>query len=237
MICVSFFLIYDLIVGKAYDIGTILLSFIGWESIGNSTWFMFVTFVLYLLIYFVFSIHQKKSKTDRNKLVIPLVVFTLAVCAFAIVLHFVKNEGWYNTIFCFPLGMWYSYYKDKIDCILHKAYWLLVLGAFLTFCGTYLIYLRYHVVIAFCLCSCFFALLVVFVTTRVRFRSYFFAFLGKHVFSIYILQRLCFLILQGCIDNNYVYFCVSFIMTVATAFVYDWCFSVVKQRFVCKKNK
>lgn len=164
-------------------------------------------------------------------------LFSLTVCVFAVLLYFAKNEIWNNTIFCFPLGMWYSYFKEKIDKVLRKNYWLLVIGVFLAFCGTYLIHYRYHVVISFCLCSLLFALLVVFITTRVRFCSPFFTFLGKHVFSIYILQRLCFLILQGCIDNNYVYFCVSFIMTVATAFVYDWCFSVVKRRFVCKKNK
>lgn len=66
VICVSFFLIYDLIVGKAYDFGTILLSFIGWKSIGNSTWFMFVTFVLYLFILFFLYIKRRWEQIEIN---------------------------------------------------------------------------------------------------------------------------------------------------------------------------
>ena len=53
-ILICLFLMFDIMMGHKFDLFTIILSFIGWTSIGNSNWFIFVTFVLYILVYISF---------------------------------------------------------------------------------------------------------------------------------------------------------------------------------------
>lgn len=48
-IAVILFLIVALILGHEYSAKEFLLSFIGWESIGNSNWFVFDIIILYLI--------------------------------------------------------------------------------------------------------------------------------------------------------------------------------------------
>ncbi|MBQ9280416.1 MAG: hypothetical protein IJ215_05190 [Clostridia bacterium] len=65
VIAVCLFLVMDMMIGKTYDNQQILLSFIGYESIGNSNWYMFATFVLYLLTKISFS--GVKDRSQKKK--------------------------------------------------------------------------------------------------------------------------------------------------------------------------
>ena len=224
-ICLCFFLVYDLVVGANYGLYETILSFTGWESIGNSNWFMFVTFSLYLL---VFASFFGFAKTNQYYEKTPLVIFSITVMTLAVVLYFVRPAYWYNTVFCFPSGMWYSFYKDKIDNVMKCHYWLILLTLFVA--NAAVAFVTIHVSIAYSLLSVVFSLLVVAITVKLRFRSPILAFLGKHVFSIYILQRLVFMILQKSISNTYIYFVVSFLTTVGIAALYDYVFSVVRRK-------
>ena len=228
-VCVAFFLFYDLIAGIKYDLATILLAFTGWTSIGNSTWFMFVTFVLYLLVCLVFSNPWVTYRRKHGW--ITLLLFTVVVVLFACVLFVTKTSVWYNTLLCFPLGMWYGFFKEKIDRQLMKRYGVFLTGSFLFFLLSFLISLKFSAFYCICSCMCF-CILVVIISVRIRFRSPVFSFFGKHVFSIYILQRLCFLILQDYFSNVYFYFVISFIATVAIALIFDACSTKIKKRII-----
>lgn len=227
-ICICFFLIFNLIAGRQKDLTTILLSFTGWTSIGNSNWFMFVTFVLYILIAACFIGFRRGGA-------LPLILFSVATAGTALVLYWAKAESpwWYNTIFCFPAGMWYSFFKDRIDGILSQYYWgvfiaLVLLNAVL-FYG-----LRFHSDV-FCAFSVAFSLLVVTITFKVRVRNPFLAELGKHVFSFYILQRLAFLMLSGLSSNIFLYFVSSFILALALSFSYDFLESGFRQFITARR--
>ena len=87
----------------------------GWESIGNSNWFMFDTFVLYLLFVLTFTV-LKKSEWLR------LVVFSiLCIILVGLLIHFKDGDWWFNTLLCFPLGMWYAKFKKGIDSFVCKS--------------------------------------------------------------------------------------------------------------------
>ena len=66
-IAICLFLIMDIAIGKNYSVSTIALSFIGWDNVGNSDWYMFATFVLYLFTIISFlnfdNTSQKKKFT------------------------------------------------------------------------------------------------------------------------------------------------------------------------------
>ena len=219
--CVMLYLLLAVAMGKAqeYSIAQILLAFTGWTSIGNSNWFMFDTFILYLLIYVSFA-HLDDKKTILN----GLIVFSLLASVFAVTLYCLKEPYWWNTVLSFPLGMWYGYYKEKIDQFLfnnNRRYYLITAAAIVAF-----LFIRYSLIRRgytawYVLYAMIFALIVVFATMRVRIGNRVLAFLGSHIFSIYILQRLPMIFFQGKIENRYIYFIICFVVTMLLAFVFD----------------
>ena len=115
MIAIVLYIIVNLLLGNSYGIYKILLAFTGYESIGNSNWYMLAIFVLYLLIMLCF-------KRIKIKSIYQIIVFSLLTIIYIFVLSRVKDNYYVDTILCFPMGMWYSYFKEKIDKLLVKKY-------------------------------------------------------------------------------------------------------------------
>ena len=60
-IAVALFAFISLISSQDYTFSHYLLSFIGWKSVGNSNWYIFVIILCYLIVFISFR------STDRNK--------------------------------------------------------------------------------------------------------------------------------------------------------------------------
>ena len=60
---VLIFLAVDAVLGKSYSAKHILLSFTGWTSIGNSNWYMFAIFTLYIFTFVIFKFLWKRRHT------------------------------------------------------------------------------------------------------------------------------------------------------------------------------
>ena len=227
-ICILLFLTENAFFGMRYDFTEVLLSFTGWTSIGNSNWYMFVTFILYIGFFLCFCLFSKKSQYVKLK------IFTFMCLGLIIMLYLTKESWWYNTLLCFPMGMWYSAYKNKIDAFAfesNKNYVFMLLSLIALFLITYLLK-RWHGVF-FILHAVIFALFTVIATMKLTFRSNPLSFVGKHVFSIYILQRLFFNAGQhyGLNEIPYLFFCLSLIGTILLATLYDYAFEKCKYRF------
>ena len=61
-ICVVLFIILNAAIGQTFGAKQILLSLIGWESVGNSNWYIFVMLALYVVTYLSFLIIKKKQQ-------------------------------------------------------------------------------------------------------------------------------------------------------------------------------
>ena len=229
-ICVGLFLVMDLVIGRlsSYSIGHIILSFTGWTSIGNSNWFMFDTFALYLLVFFSF-IKSLPSKSN-------LILFSASSCALTAILFFTKQSYWWNTLLAFPLGMWFAQYKEEIDVFLQnpKNHLIVSIPVISLFLILFRIYLRFGLDIGYILLSLLFALSVALLTMKIKIRNKILYFFGSHVFSIYILQRIPMILLQDKIDNRYLYLCICFITTIIISVLFDRAFSVARSRIVGK---
>ena len=219
-ICVFFYFVLSLVLRAGYPVRQVLLSFIGWESIGNSNWFMFVTFALYAIFMLSFSI------TKNNEA--GLVLFTVLSVLLAALLFVLKESWWWNTLLCFTLGMWWSRFRERIETVLFKSFavwgiaFLCIFGAFAC---CYIFGRRIPLMYVFT--ALFFALAVCLGTMKFEFRAgRIFAFLGSHVFSIYILQRLVFVSVAqfGLSALPAVYILLCFVLTVLLACSYDFCF-------------
>lgn len=219
-LCDLYFIIFaeNVFLGIRYRSTEVILSFTGWTSIGNSNWYMFVTFVLYIVFYFSFRVFGKKGK------LVALTAYTTMCMALVGVLYITKESWWYNTLLCFPTGMWYAVLKKRIDDFVFKNsknYMLVFALAIASFFITYLLK-KWHGVF-FVLYAISFSMLTAIITMKLTFNNKFLAFVGEHVFSIYILQRLVFRFFQnvGLDKSPYLFFVISLIFTILLAVVYD----------------
>lgn len=232
VICVLFYLIMNNILKIQYPMKQILLSFTGWEGIGNSNWFMFVTFVLYILFFLSFRFIKKID--------IGFVVFCFLSLIFFIILHELKDTWWWNTFLCLPIGMFWSLYKDKLEHTFfsNTLKWTIIFSLiFILFSLFYI--LSKTIAITYIATTILFSLLIVILSMKLSLKQGFvFYFLGKHVFSIYILQRIPFIIFEkiGLNSKWYIYLPLCFIVTLIIASFYDVLFEKLRYTITKKLN-
>jgi membrane-bound acyltransferase YfiQ involved in biofilm formation len=212
------FIILNLVLGIKYPISTTLLAFTGWTSIGNSNWFIFVTFVLYLFILLAFNVFKKDNKKATLLTLLLTLIYIIIMAKTR-----VKGGIWYNTILCFNLGMYISLYKEQILKYLkdNTTYIMLVLSIFLVFVLCH--FQNYHYIV-YELHSLLFVLLVFLLSLKIKFGNKILFFLGKNTFGIYILQRLSYIAYRavGLRDfNMYLYFVVSILTTLILAVLFN----------------
>lgn len=219
VIAVCLFLFLNLFKGKVYSIPTILLSFMAWQSVGNSNWYILAILVLYTLSYIGGRMTRKDSLTT-------IIFVTTGCCVYVIMLILCGKGNWYyNTIFCYPLGMLFGKYEHKIRTLLEKAdtYLMIVVSCVAAFIVSYLYTLRCHGVIWLMMVELrgiFFVLLAILATSRIKIGNPVLNWLGKHTFEIYILQRLPMIALSGIGMNQYVYFLICAVVTGLAALLY-----------------
>ncbi len=208
---VLIFLAVDAVLGKSYSAKHILLSFTGWTSIGNSNWYMFAIFTLYIFTFVIFKFLWK-NKTAA------LTAMTICSFGYIFMMPKVKEYWWSDTYLCYVLGMWYSFFKTKIEEAFEKniiAYYI----------STIAVIVFYFLTKDFCtdkvwggnIIAVFFCLSIVFVTMKIRFKNKLIMWCGENLFWIYILQRLPMMIFTELglnVYNVYIFFVLSFISTV-----------------------
>ena len=221
------------ILGKKYSLSRWLLSFIGLKSIGNSNWYLFVTFCLYIIVIFSFLVFKKTQK------------FALvSVCVLSIGFVILEKEmglanRYYNTLLCFPFGMVFSVLKPDIDKHLMKNAITWRIG-FLASLVLFVIFscIRGKMLVCYVLCTFFALAVVVIFMMKVRISNPIFDWFGKHIFSFFILQRIPMILLKyyGLNKNGYVFIIVSFFATILLSVIFD-AFTDKLDSIIFKKRK
>ena len=236
-ICVGFFVILDIINGdiSQYSWRYILLSFTGYVNIGNSNWFMFVTFALYAIVYLSYRPFNFKNSYSN------LIIMTVLSIILLIALYLLKGDdrSWWNTLLCFPLGMWYAYFQDKIEKHMRKPkeYYPTAIALLIVLLVLLALYNTLDTTgLSFIIVSLVFALVVVALTMKIKIGNKILDFFGKHIFSIYILQRIPMKIFKDVFSNKYLYLIVSFAITIAISVGYDYVCDNVKSLINRKRS-
>lgn len=232
-IAVLIFLIFDFIIGQKVTLVNFLLALVGWSSIGNSNWFMLAIIIQYIIVYISFTVFKKKKLPAICLVTVLSVVYIIAMAKF-------KEDWYYNTALCLPFGMWYSYFKDSAEKFIMKnnityiITWL-VFGAIFT--ASYL--KRDDSIVFYEIFSVSFCMIVVLFTIKAHIGNKVLEWLGNHVFSVYILQRLPMTALRKIemiSTNRYLYFALSLIITVIISELFDRAMKVIdKKLFKVKK--
>ena len=210
-IAVILFIIVNLIIGNNYSIEKILLAFTGWESIGNSNWYMLAIFVLYIFVMLCFNEKIKVKNAYR------ILVLTVLTAIYVYLVTRFKDNYYVDTVLCFPIGVWYSYFKYKISDLLTKKYWIALVGAILLLVASYYLKNNLYNVYTYNLFAIFFIILIVILTRKIKVNNKIITFFGVHTFWIYILQRIPMIILQNKL-NNYLYFVVCLVITIVLSY-------------------
>ena len=217
-LAVLLFLLTDFLIGKRYPLSRVLLSFTFWENIGNSNWYLFVVLALYVLVFVSFSLFQNRlaAAVSSVSVLSVLLVFVLRFAG--------KDPWWYNTLLLFPLGMWFALCKPWLEAKIFRntARTLLALAAcFGAFLGLH--FLRGKGFVFYELWAAAFMGCDVLVMTRVRFENRLLRFFGRHVFGIFILQRIPMLVFShlGLTQYRYLFVALCFAATVVLAVGFD----------------
>ena len=115
-----------IIVNQIFELGypaeDYLLAFVGWRTVGNSTWYIVAILSMYLITYLSALICKK-----RYFLIVVLTV--LGSGAYTILMWLGgKGSHWYDTIFCYSAGLLYCLCYDRIKVLIDKSKILLVLN-------------------------------------------------------------------------------------------------------------
>ena len=227
------FIITNLIIGKTFPPQKLILTFVGWDGIGNSNWYIFDTLVLYILTFFSFRFVGKNRR-------LGLFIMALLTTAFIITMSFFRPGYWYNTAISYLMGMIFATVEPQfrkvmssgaLNYIIFAVFGIIVIAlaardkAKLT---SYEIFVIAGIVLLLAL------------SLKVRFGNPILEFLGKYIFEIYILQRIPMILLQSVIKQKYVYFAACFAATIILALLFrfvekgiDW---FIDGKFLKKKT-
>lgn len=227
------FALMGLILGNRYTATDYLFCWFGWTGIGNSNWFIFDTLVFYLIVYAAMGICHKFSKNQT----LFCLIATVLCAVFWFILYRVKGpeSWWYNTIFCFPMGLWYSAYQERINKLCRKPV-LWGIGLVLTAVVFYVLYSSGNEVL-YTLCSALFCVVLAMITMRVRICNPVLTWLGVNSFSIYILQRLPMMLFSklGLQSHPYLYVLLVVAVTLPISAAFTWLLRKVDR--VCFPSK
>lgn len=243
-LAVCLFWLLGEILNLQYDYGfkSIVLSFTGWWSIGNSNWYIFVILVQYFLMWISF---QGLRYTKKG------VAYYLGILLFlALTIGFVffmmkqgKGMYWYNTAILLPIGMVYSLIKNILEKIVMKNDAFFFLWCML--CSGMYVVLYFHRfkygIEGYTLWACSFISLVLLTTMKIKIGNPVLEWFGKHIFSVYILQRIPMMILDycGCIDSHrYMSLIIAIVTTALMAIIFEYATDkiIAAPKALLKKN-
>lgn len=242
-VTVLIFYIIDLIVGAHYDFSYVLLSFIGWKSIGNSNWYMFDILLLYALTYLSYKMTRRHGAALG-------VLAVLSVISMLVLREYQEGARWYNTFLCYWAGGCYALYKDSYERFVMKdrLHYLLTTACWLAL-FLFLHHYRTHMSL-YILHGIAFVMVINHVSMTIALHSKILQWLGAHIFGIYLLQRVPMILgshfgmAQGGAMLTASYFFISLLVTLLlsvgfnqmTSLLGKYIFQPMKQRIRTKRS-
>ena len=219
-IVVCLFILPNVILGKPLEPVKTLLAFTGWEGIGNSNWYIFAILILYGIVFLSFLVAR------RFRLLGLILVVTLTAGYVFWMIAAGQLERFYNTIILFPMGMFYSLAKPYLDrfFMCHEIVYFGSLAA-VTVGFIFMEWIRRAHLLAYYGWAMLFMLLIVLITMKFQIQNPILDWLGSHVFSIYMLQRIPMMFLKSfgiSINHPYIFVVLTTVITLFLAVLYDF---------------
>lgn len=192
------FLTVRLFIGIIPDTNNLLLSFTGWENLGNFGWYVFIMLCLYILFVISFFISHKATSGHKALITGALILTALSIL-FMLLLCFPGHRGkwFYDTILIFCVGSWYSIFKDKAEAFLDSDLRYIITGFICLALYAVTAYFRdLHFVLHELFLLCFTAA-VILITVKINIKSKVLDFFGSLAFPMFMFQGLAFLVFSN----------------------------------------
>ncbi len=177
--------------GKNYTWEMYRDAIIGIGGLGNSSWFIMVILLLYLATFIAFIF------IGRKHMLVGTILTTALGFGVLIWLMNVKADDywWYDTLMCYPLGMWYALAKPKIDKSLLNDFgkWFsasAITAVIFFIMKYYLMPLHTSSRNFFMIEALVFGILITLLSMRIKIGNSVLRWFGKRIMGIYILQRI-----------------------------------------------
>ncbi len=215
-LAVLIFLLVGLLLGSSYDLRRILLSFTGWTSVGNSSWYIFVILLSYLFSYLSFKVFKENYLGG-------IAGVGLLSLGYILLVRDLRPSYFYNTILSYVWGMVYSLYRRDIEDFFmgrRRTYRGGLLIFSLIFLVSYLIRNKFLSIQVRAIC---FIGLLILSSMKLSFNNPILNWIGDHLFTIYILQRIPMMLLKEVAfisSRRYLYLGLTAVLTglIASAF-------------------
>lgn len=217
-VAVIFFAIVSLLLSIPFTGKQFLLSFIAWDSLGNSNWYIFCILICYIISF----VTLKFTKSNRESVIITFIFLIVT----SLLLSFFKKPYWYNTVWAYGAGYAFSIYKTKIEGTIQSNYLLSLLFSIILFVVLFNLNIEYRG-IKYNLLSISFALMIVIATMKVSFSNKVLIWIGINLFPMYIYQRIPMIYLSNqygdfCCDNPVLFILFSTLMTIIISHFYKY---------------
>ncbi len=224
-IAVLLYLLLDILLGIKYPVKHILLAFTSWTNVGNSNWYITAILMIYVCMFLSFKICYKLFLSKRNEAATVLTIILTVACIY-LQIKVGRPPYCYNTMLLAPLGMIFSLWRNRIERVVEKSD--ICYSGILTIIGGVYIVSFFHRwdygLGGYTVWAIAFTLILVLVTMKVYIHNNLLEFFGKHVFSIYILQRIPMMLLDhfGCIESHkYISLVAVFLVIIPLALIFE----------------
>lgn len=198
-IAVLFFLATAIILDTDITITQVLLSLTGWDSLGNSNWYIFAIVILYFITWLSFFLTNKQKNSSRNALAMSIGL--CFVLLFVLYLH--KETFWYNTLFAYISGTLVSFHQSKLIPLFKKYFWPFFALFLILIISCKLVHHDF-MCLKFNIMSITFAFTIMLFTMKVKIQNNILIWLGSHLFPLYIYQRIVMIVLYNMDDGLFV---------------------------------
>ena len=215
-IAILLFVLVNVLLGNGITVKEILLALTGWGSVGNSNWYIFDVLCLYLITYIAFSV-------CRNKPLYGILLTAALTVGMMLIVRQFKDVWWYDTLPCYAFGMLWCFCSDRIEKWLFEKRSRYPLS-FAVLLGLTLVCMVFFKDDAFVttIRHLLFTATLVLLTMKVCVHNKALCFFGKHLFSIYILQRIPMMVFAFLgVTNPYLFTAAVLVSTIALAVPFD----------------
>lgn len=214
ILTVSLFIFVGIAFGNKYDAQTVLLSFIGMRSVGNSTWYVVAILFMWIFSYIAF----------KQKFVSPLIIMPILTFLYIAIMSRIKDAVFYNTVIAYLFGIYFAFYERQLISLLSKYYYLILtlICILLAVCSrlvsSFLIFELWVIL---------FSIFLILFSIKIQINNKVLNWLSAYTLEIYLIQRIPMTVLEGRITANIVYFAVCLILTLGLAIIWKKLFLAI----------
>lgn len=194
-IAVLAFLVVQTMLGVGFPVRKIILSMIGWDTLGNSNWYIFVVLLCYATSFFA-------SLCFRSTISRLIMLFSLILIIFLALVRY-RPLFWSNTIFSYFLGAMFAEFLEGLRVIFKKYIsQLTTIAVIALLCLIVLPPDRFN--LRDNILSMFVALNILVLVSRISLTNRILMWCGASLFPLYIYQRLPMIIFSEVLDGQIV---------------------------------